>query len=414
MFKSSNMFDSLTVSDLVWKPDCSEGCNRCNCKICKNECSFLKRYGNPGQIALLCQEDPDKWLPIAFECSLCGLCSSVCPRKSDPAAMFLDFRRQLVQKGCVDFSKYKSLLNYERKGTSKKYSLYHLPENCTTVFFPGCSLTGTRPQSTFKAYEYLKKQNKTIGIVLDCCTKPSHDLGRQDYFGKMFSQIESFLLDNGVKTIVVACPNCYKIFDAYGKKFRIETVYEVMSRCGIESSTLISEKITIHDPCPTRLQKNVQNSVRNIVTMQGLEIVETPHQKNKTYCCGEGGAVGCVNPGYAQDWTQKRVDENQGRLIATYCAGCVSMLSKKAQTFHILDLIFDPKRTLAGKVPVSKAPFTYLNRLNLKRKLKKLPAAIVKERRSDADPLPKKQIAVKKHIIGLVAFVIKIFRKRNN
>lgn len=341
-------------------------CNGCN--VCKNECAFLQQYGNPGEIVRLCRKDPDKWMAVAFECSLCGLCTAVCPRQLDPAALFLEYRRELVKKGEVDFSRYKRLLNYEKKGTSKKYKLYHLPENCTTVFFPGCSLPGTRLRSTQKTYEYLKIQDKNIGIVLDCCHKISHDLGRQDHFEKMFSQMESFLLEKGVQKIIVACPNCHKIFDTYGKRFKVETVYDIMARCGINCPDPISGTITVHDPCPTRLMKTVQTSVRTIIASAGLEVLETSHQKTRTYCCGEGGSVGCMNPSYVKVWTRKRVAENQGHLMATYCAGCVNVLSKKVPAFHILDLVFDPKRTMAGKARVSSL-FTCLNRLKLKKQV---------------------------------------------
>jgi len=47
------------------------------------------------------------------------------------------------------------------------------------------------------------------------------------------------------------------------------------------------------------------------------------------------------------------------------------MLSRVAPTDHLADLLFDPERTLAGKARVSKAPFTYLNRLRLKKHLQR-------------------------------------------
>lgn len=355
-----------------------ENCNGCN--LCTKECAFLEQYGNPGEIAELCKTDPDKWLLVSFECSLCGLCSAVCPKGIDPSAMFLEYRRKTVEKGKMDFSEYNMLLNYEKKGTSSKYTYYHIPENCSSVFFPGCSLPGTRPETTLKTYAYLQKQDKSMGIVLDCCTKPSHDLGRQNYFDKMLSEMKSYLLENGINTIIVACPSCYKIFNTYGKEFELKTVYDIMANNGLDETFPLSGNITVHDPCPVRFEKKIHDSVRLIANIQGLEIKETSHQKSKTFCCGEGGSVGCLTPEHAKAWTKKRTDENKGQPIATYCAGCVTLLSKKANTFHILDLVFDPEKTMARKVRVSKAPFTYFNRLKLKKHIKKLPSKTKRER----------------------------------
>ncbi len=36
------------------------------------------------------------------------------------------------------------------------------------------------------------KKIPSVGIVLDCCTKPSHDLGRDDFFNAMFERNERF------------------------------------------------------------------------------------------------------------------------------------------------------------------------------------------------------------------------------
>lgn len=48
---------------------------------------------------------------------------------------------------------------------------------------------------------------------------------------------------------------------------------------------------------------------------------------------------------------------------------------------HLLDLFFEPGKTISGTVRVSKAPFTYLNRLQLKKKLiESIPAKMSRER----------------------------------
>ncbi|MCP3873744.1 MAG: (Fe-S)-binding protein [Desulfobacteraceae bacterium] len=340
------------------------------CDVCIKECDFLARYGNPGSIVNKYKADPDRWIATSFECSLCGLCTSVCPQALDPATMFQNFRKQAVEKGQGHFGKHQGLINYENKGTSKKYSLYSLPENCDTIFFPGCSLTGTRPDNTLKAYEYLKTHISNIGIVMDCCTKPSHDLGRQDYFDKTFSKLKLYLLENNIQTIIVACPSCHKIFNNYAPEFIVETIYDIMSSKGVEDKKKFSGQVTIHDPCPVRFENKIQDSVRLIVKAKGIEIIDTPHKRNKTFCCGEGGAVGCLSPDLAQGWTKKRIHEAHPHKIVSYCAGCVNLLSKKSDAIHLLDLVFDPEKAMSGNAKVSKAPFTYLNRLKLKATLK--------------------------------------------
>ena len=65
------------------------------CDLCRKECAFLKKHGKPKEIAdrydpALRKED----LALPFECSLCGLCTAVCPAKIDPARLFLEMRKR--------------------------------------------------------------------------------------------------------------------------------------------------------------------------------------------------------------------------------------------------------------------------------------------------------------------------------
>jgi len=279
----------------------------------------------------------------------------------------------------ADFIFYR-LFKLRKKGTSQKYTLYALPENCDTIFFPGCSFAGTRPANTLKTYQYLQNHIDSIGIILDCCTLPSHDLGRQKEFETLFSELKTYLLDNEIHTIIVVCPSCHKIFRNYAPELTIKTVYESILKKGLDISPSLSENIIVHDPCSARFETDTQNAVRSLIKATGLKTIDTPHNKAKTYCCGEGGAVGCLSPDLSIEWTNKRINESSPHKIVTYCAGCVKMLSQKTNVIHILDLIFDPKKAILGKAKVSSAPFTYLNRLKLKKQLKCLSKTKTHER----------------------------------
>jgi hypothetical protein len=134
------------------------------------------------------------------------------PRKS----LITEMRREAVRRGDGDFPEHGALVAYERRGASRRYSYYALPQACETVFFPGCALSGTRSEKVILACRKLQTIIPTIGIVLDCCMKTSRDLGREAYFAAMFNELKTLLVDHGVKTVLVACPNCYKIFAGYG------------------------------------------------------------------------------------------------------------------------------------------------------------------------------------------------------
>jgi len=352
-----------------------------NCELCRSECAFLSKYGQPKEIAAAFDPMIRAHQVMAFECSLCGLCAAVCPVKINPCGMFLEMRREAVRQGCGDFPEHAGILKYEKRGTSRRYTYYALPDNCDTIFFPGCTLPGTRPDKTIKLYEYMRERIPALGIVLDCCTKPSHDLGREAYFNAMFGEMKNFLVTNRIRDVYVACPSCYQVFRRYGKAFTVKTVYEFMARNGLPSTEKVKQTVSIHDPCSSRFEKQVHSAVRELAAKQGLTIAEMDHHGEKTICCGEGGAVSFVNSELASNWSHLITKESNGKRMITYCAGCVDLLGRLTPTSHIIDLLFEPEAFIAGKVKVSRSPFTYLNRIRLKARLKKIVnASVTRER----------------------------------
>ncbi len=343
-----------------------------NCGICGKECSFLQQYGSPLNLALAWRaEDTRKENAVfPFECSLCGLCHAVCPKDLDPSSMFLAMRRQVVQKGAGLFAQHRSIRAYEKRGSSALFSWFSFPPNCHTILFPGCSLPGSRPRTLSRLFQLLQETIPDVGIVLDCCTKPSHDLGDTEHFKKMFGELSAILKRYLIKKVLVACPNCYRIFQEYGEGIEVQTVYEHLSFTK-HFDRHLDKELTVHDPCGVRFSSEVQQSVRDLLSQQGVSVNEMEHTRMLSFCCGEGGSAGFMRPDLAKTWTRKRVEEAGEKEIASYCAGCTHFLGGSVPTYHVLDLCFFPQAVLSGRQKVSKAPFTYWNRFCFKRRLKK-------------------------------------------
>lgn len=339
------------------------------CGLCEKDCRYLQSFGLPGEQA---QKALSGLLNLkqVFSCSLCGLCTTVCPKDIDPAFMFAGLHQQAVREGEGIFKEHKGLIGYEKWGSSQVFSWYGLPAGCETVFFPGCALPGTRPDRVLQLMDVLRKQIPDLGIVLDCCTKSSHDLGRMEYFFNTFEQMKKTLLQQGIRRVLVACPSCYKIFARYGEGLKVQTIYEILAGIELPRADITGE-VTVHDPCSIREQLAVHVAVRKLLAATGLEVTEMKHHGTSTVCCGEGGAVHYLNRGFAENWSAIRAREANGRRIITYCAGCTHFLSQHMPTNHVLDLLFDGKATINDKVLIARSPFTWLNRLQLKRRLKK-------------------------------------------
>ena len=96
----------------------------------------------------------------------------------------------------------------------------------------------------------------------------------------------------------------------------------------------------MHDPCQLRDYPEVQLAVRSLLVDLGYTVVETHHRGKTTLCCGEGGAVGCIESRFSHGWMEIQRHESKGLRLVTCCAGCTAFLGRVVPTFHILDLLF--------------------------------------------------------------------------
>jgi hypothetical protein len=232
-------------------------------------------------------------------------------------------------------------------------------------------------------YQQLRRFIPSLGLVLDCCTKPSHDLGRTAYFQTVFGEMLDWLTAHGIRSVLTACPNCTKIFRQHGQELTVQTIYEVFHDHGVgmNLASNISCEVSVHDPCPLRDDLQVQTAVRGLLSDLGHTIVEMKHHKKTTLCCGEGGAVGFVDPQLSQGWRTLRQQEVGTRKLVTYCTGCTSILNCVTPTVHLADLLFRPAQAFSRNLTIAKAPLTYANRILLKQKMKKIVQAKIQRTR---------------------------------
>ncbi|MFH0784966.1 MAG: (Fe-S)-binding protein [Pseudomonadota bacterium] len=353
----------------------AQECN--DCGKCLGECAFLQHYGIPGQIAGQHMSGVADHYHTAFFCSLCHFCTELCPKGLPIAEMFLDIRRKAVAKGLGRFKEHRRLLGHQALGNSPLFTSYQLPVGCTTVFFPGCALPGTHPEQTLGLFTLLQEGIEGLGLVLDCCNKPSHDLGFHDRFLVNFSRKVVALQNLGVKKVLTACPSCLAIFRQYGKGLEVSTVYTHLAdliekdRTMVYAADAIDCRYTLHDPCTLRFDSEISGAARRLIQSKGITITEMEHNRATTLCCGAGGAASCMAGGKNSGWRHKRLAEVGEAQMVTYCAGCTSAFAS-SKAIHLLDLLFplSDKKGPSRKLP--QAPLTYLNRLRLKWKTKKM------------------------------------------
>jgi len=369
-----------------------QGCVECG--DCQQACLFLERHGLPRKILSdwrnggAASSDPGPQdeaagahgkgpVPIPYLCSLCGLCVKHCPEKLPIPQMFLWMRRELVSKGLGPLPHHKALLSYQNTGASSLFTLYKIPRGCRTVFWPGCALPGTRPGRVVDIYRYIGKQVPSLGLVLDCCFKPSHDLGQEEVFDREFGDRLEKLKGLGVREVLVACPNCFRVFADHGDGIEVRTIYEFLASSLSHTGRILPETLTLHDPCPIRDEEAIHEAARNILEKKGYTVVDSEMSRSMTLCCGEGGSVFALDPELGRRWAERRAAEPIDHPIVTYCAACYISLSRDAPVYKLLDLVFheDDARPEPVRPPGSLGRWGNRLVLKIRAKLMKAPKA---------------------------------------
>jgi glutamate synthase (NADPH) small chain len=146
----------------------------------------------------------------------------------------------------------------------------------------------------------------------------------------------------GGPLLILACSSCYAIFKAHLPKAGLVSLWEIFDRQGLPQTehSLPQGALAIHDPCTSRHEPRIQDSVRAIVKSLGLEVTELPLSRDKTECCGFGGLMYFANRELADKVIDRRIKETIGDLLA-YCAVCCDHFHSRGKpTRHLLDLIF--------------------------------------------------------------------------
>lgn len=325
----------------------AERCLNCECRICVKNCEFLSKHcTSPHELAEKFGADYfEKHPEVVYSCNLCGLCRQLCPNDLDIGELCLQLREQLVEEGLGPLRGHAFVKKNQDYAISDSFSLV-LPDpgfdSCDRVFFPGCSLPGYSPSLAFKTYEHIRKRLPGTGIVLGCCGIQTLHLGERKHFEEVLGKTVDMFQSLGTKEVIVACPECYETLKEYAPELTLTFISDVLHEIGIPEGIEARRHVfSLHDPCTTRSEQALQESVRTLIAELGYELEEMEYSREKTRCCGLGGQAAFVDQKLAAIISKNRTEEAAHDLL-TYCASCREALAANKPTVHVLDLIFNP------------------------------------------------------------------------
>jgi len=328
-------------------------CIQCQCLECVKVCEYLDSFGSYpkkyirqiyNNLAIVMgQRNANK---LINSCSVCGLCREVCPEDLHMGLVCKKARETLVEQGKMPPSVHEFPLRDMLFSNSEKCALAHHQPDFTTsrlLFFPGCQLSASAPEQVMKVYDVLReKLSGAVGLMLRCCGAPADWSGRAELFSETVQDFVGQWQEMGSPQLILACSTCYEIFKTHLPRASIISLWEVFDRLGLPETAAgaVPEVLAVHDACTTRHEKQIQESVRNILRRLGVRIEELPLSGERTECCGYGGLMFFANPELASSVIARRIAQSPADYVA-YCAMCRDYLAHRGKrTLHLLDLIF--------------------------------------------------------------------------
>ena len=372
-------FGSATVTDMTWKQtldtmSCTE-CGRCQdvCpayatgkalspKLLIMAIRDQMMVEGPKALAAGGSYTPPPIVPnavtddIVWDCVTCGACVSECPVGIEHIDHVIDLRRNLVM---VE-SRFPQEAGSMLRDVDRSSNPWGKPQADRTHWAEGLGVRVLQPGDPAPdvlfwvgcapAFDERARQGavSTAKLMLaagidfailgprEACTgDPARRMGDEYTYQRLAGQNVGTLNDAGVKKIVTTCPHCFNTigneYPDFGGRYEVVHHTEFLAelvREGKLNPLAGEQKITYHDSCYLARHNDVRSQPRELVAAVGQPI-EMPRNRERTFCCGAGGARMWMEEKRGRPINHERVREaaeTGAETLAVACPFCTVML----------------------------------------------------------------------------------------
>ena len=164
------------------------------------------------------------------------------------------------------------------------------------------------------------------------------------------------LRDAGIKKIVASCPHCFnsisREYPALGGNFEVihhsQLLAHLVKEGKLAPGKSFSASVTYHDPCYLGRHNRVFDEPRNVLgALPGVTQIEMGRHKERSFCCGAGGARMWMEESIGKRVNMERTDEalsTGADVVATACPYCLIMIddavkaNQKEEEVKVMDL----------------------------------------------------------------------------
>jgi Fe-S oxidoreductase len=308
---------------------------------------------------------------VLWSCTTCGACVNECPVDIEHIDHIVNMRRfQVLVESEFPTELGGTFRNLEKAGNPWGANRMDrnawiaecdfpvtvidgaLPEEVEYLFWVGCAgAYEERAKKTTKAVaELLYMSGVNFGVLgaRETCTGDPARRAGNEFLYQILSRenIETFneVYSNykGKKKVVVTCPHCFTTIgrDYKQQGFELEMVHHtqllntLVKEGRLKPIAKQSKKLTYHDPCYLGRHNQIYEAPRELLESTGVDLVEMPRNKERSFCCGAGGGRMWMEEKLGTRINLNRVDEaiaTGAEEVAVGCPFCRVMVSDGAK-----------------------------------------------------------------------------------
>ncbi|HVA10060.1 MAG TPA: (Fe-S)-binding protein [Acidimicrobiales bacterium] len=298
---------------------------------------------------------------VLWSCLTCGACVEECPVDIEHVDTIVEMRRYEV----LMESKFPSeaglmLRNIENQGDpwglgSAKRTEWTavldfevpvidgpIPEDIEYLYWVGCAgaLDERARKATQATARLLHRAGVRFGILGPreaCSGDPARRLGNEYLYQEMGRANIATLNEVGAKKVVASCPHCFnslaREYPDLGGDFEVIHHSQLLAHL-VETGRLgtgtMDATVTYHDPCYLGRHNRIFDEPRGVLdSIKGVKQIEMPRCREKSFCCGAGGARMWMEETIGERVNLVRTDEaltTGADVVSTACPYCLIML----------------------------------------------------------------------------------------
>ena len=313
---------------------------------------------------------------IFWSCVMCGACVYECPVDIHHVETILDARRGLYAKG-GNVPEGLLQLSYNIMRTGNAYGMNPVDreewirsleerglaevaregEEYDVLYWTGCNVS--YDPNLRGVGESLLKLLKTAGLRVavlaeeQCCGEPVRRAGDELMFAEVAKTNYEALKRYKFKKLLVNCPHGYNVFKheypLYG--YELDVVHHTLLLDQLVKEGRLPKPVanaykdvTYHDPCYLGRWNGHFEEPRNLLrNVKGLRLKEMPRNRERSFCCGAGGAHGFFELKKGKRISRIRAEEaasTGAKVVAVACPFCNAMFRSEASDlgFEVKDI----------------------------------------------------------------------------